>query len=114
MSERHLQGRNLRNIVRTIPTNPTFPTKVISRTIPADGEAMVEDDGQNEKLVPHVSTEFAAEVFDLNSIKKAAYRVCDIAAVDIEPKEGRILCTLRFHQGNVPISVEKGEAGIAD
>lgn len=59
---------------------------------------MVEAGGKDEELVPSTSTEFAAEVFDLNSIKKAAYRICDIAAVDIEPREGKILCTLRFHQ----------------
>ncbi|HZS46077.1 MAG TPA: His-Xaa-Ser system protein HxsD [Blastocatellia bacterium] len=40
---------------------------------------------------------FSTEVFSLDVIKRAAYRIADIAVVDIDAKPGEIVCTLNFH-----------------
>ncbi len=52
----------------------------------------------NIDRIASVAVEFAAEVYSINEIKKAAYRVSDRVAVDIVPSQRTIVCTLRFHK----------------
>lgn len=53
-----------------------------------------------------VSVTFSAEVFPLDAIKRAAYRFCDRAAVDIVLMEEGFHCTLRFRS---PLSSDAAE-----
>jgi His-Xaa-Ser system protein HxsD len=41
---------------------------------------------------------FSSKVFDLDTVKKAAYRFSGLMSVDIQPSGDEIVCTLTFQQ----------------
>ncbi|MGD9897266.1 MAG: His-Xaa-Ser system protein HxsD [Candidatus Methylacidiphilaceae bacterium] len=43
---------------------------------------------------------FSAQVYSIETIKKAAYRFSDVLAIDIVPRLGEIECVLHFLSGS--------------
>lgn len=53
---------------------------------------------------------FSVEVFSLDTLKKAAYRMSDVAVIDIAPSGENIICTMKFRQ---PLSAEDVDQAVS-
>jgi His-Xaa-Ser system protein HxsD len=52
------------------------------------------------------SVVFSAQVYSLDTIKKAAYRFCDVLSVDIIPRAPDIECVLHVRSGHTDDEAE--------
>jgi His-Xaa-Ser system protein HxsD len=53
-----------------------------------------------------VELSFDHDVYDLDAVKKAAYRFIDQCAVDISLNESRIICTITYPDSKSPESLQ--------
>ena len=69
---------------------------------------MAEDDAAG---VSSVETEFSAETFPIEIVKKAAYRMLDRFSADINSESGLIKCRLEFR---TPVSKDQARQAVMD